>query len=162
MKPAEFRRLAAARWTALAPRERRLVAIAAAVVLLGLLWWVGLQPALRTLRETPARIGALDAQLEQMQRLAAEARALAGTPAVSEAQARKALEAATARLGSGARLQLQGERATLNLTDVPGDALWNWLNEARSAARARPLEAQLTLGAGGYSGTLVLGLSMPQ
>lgn len=159
MKPAELRRAAAARWAALAPRERRLVAAAAACVLLALLWWVALQPALRTLRETPARLGALDAQLERMQRLATEARALAGTPAVGEAEARKALEAATARLGSAAKLQIQGDRATVTFTDVAGEALWNWVNEVRSAARARPVEAQLTLGANGYRGTLALSLA---
>jgi len=38
-----------ARWAALELRERRMVAIAAALVALALLWWVALAPALRTL-----------------------------------------------------------------------------------------------------------------
>ncbi|WP_240636117.1 type II secretion system protein GspM [Caldimonas tepidiphila] len=159
MTAAELRRLAATRWDALAPRERRLVAVAALCVAAALLWWVALQPALRTLREAPARIGALDLQLAEMQRLAAESRALAGTAAISDAQSRKALEAATARLGPGARLQVQGDRATLTATDIPGDALWNWMSEARSAARARPVEAQLARTPKGYSGTVVLNLA---
>lgn len=158
-KAAELRRAAAARWEALAPRERRLVLLAAAAVAVALLWWVLIQPALRTLREAPARIGALELQLAEMQRQAAESQALAGAPAVSGAQALKSLQAATARLGEAARLQTQGERATLTVTEVPGEALWSWINEVRSAARARPVEAQLTRGAKGYSGTVVLNLA---
>ena len=159
MKAVELRRQLAARWDALAPRERRLVAAAALCVALALLWWVMLQPALRTLREAPARIGTLDQQLAQMQRLAAESRALASAPTVSATQAARSLEAAAARLGSAARLQMQGERATLTLTELPGEALWALLTEVRSAARARPVEAQLTRGPKGYSGTLVLSLA---
>ena len=34
----------------------------------------------------------------------------------------------------------------------------NWLGEVRGAARARPVEAQLTRAANGYSGSLVLQL----
>ncbi|HET9643377.1 MAG TPA: type II secretion system protein GspM, partial [Burkholderiaceae bacterium] len=37
-----------ARWQAMAPRERRLVLVCGIVLLLGLLWLVALQPALRT------------------------------------------------------------------------------------------------------------------
>ena len=47
----EPNRLGAA-WARLDARERRLVAIAATVVGLALLWWVGLAPALRTLPST--------------------------------------------------------------------------------------------------------------
>lgn len=159
MTAAELRRQAGARWAGLAPRERRLVLAAALCVGVALLWWVMLQPALRTLREAPVRLGALELQYAEMQRQAAEARALAGTPAVSPSQAARALQAATARLGEGAKLQTQGDRATLTVADVPGDALWSWLNEARSAARARPVEAQLARGPKGYSGTLVLNLA---
>jgi type II secretory pathway component PulM len=39
-----------ARWAQLAPREKLLVGTAAAVVGVALLWWVGLAPALQTLR----------------------------------------------------------------------------------------------------------------
>ena len=47
--------------------------------------------------------------------------------------------------GSAARASssLQGDRATLTFTGVPFEALRDWLGEARSAARARPIEAQL-------------------
>jgi general secretion pathway protein M len=147
-----------ARWKALAAREQRLLALAFAVVLLALLWWVALQPAIRTLRSAPAEHDRLDGQLQAMQRLAAEAGALRATPPVTMEQAAAALTAATERLGGRGRLSLQGERAVLTLDGVGSQALRDWLAEARSGARARPVEVQLTRGAQGFSGTLVVAL----
>ena len=146
-------------WRTRAPRER--LALAAMAVLLGIafVWLLFVQPAWRTLRETPVQLDQLDAQLQQMQRLAAEAQALRGVAAVSNAQATAALRAATERLGDKGRLSLLGDRASLTLNGVPPEALRGWLIEARSAARARPVEAQLTRAGNGYSGTLVVQLS---
>jgi general secretion pathway protein M len=53
---------------------------------------------------------------------------------------------------------LQGDRAVLTLKDVGTGALNDWLAEARSGARARPLEVTLSRVAQGYSGTLVVAL----
>lgn len=159
-----FRTQALARWSKFAPRERRLLSAAAAVVGLGIFWMIAVQPALRTLREAPTQIQALDSQLQQMQRLAGETQLLRAAPQVSPGQAESALRGATDRLGNAARLNLQGDRATVTLTAVPGEVLAAWLGEVRSAARARVLEAQLSRGGGsggstaGYSGTVVLAL----
>lgn len=152
----EARSKAAARWAAIAPRDRRLLVAALAIVMLALVWMLLVQPAWRTLREAPARIDALDQQLQKMQRLAAEANQLRSLPTVSAAQSESALRSATERLGSGARLTMQGERATLTLTGVQGEALVAWLGEVRSAARARPDEARLTRGPTGYTGSIVV------
>lgn len=146
------------RWRALTPRERRAAVVAMAVVALALSWFVAVQPAWRTLREAPARLDALDAQLEQMQRLAAEAAALRATPPLAAGQAAQALQAATERLGERGRLTLQGDRATVTLLGVDGEQLRQWLGEARAGARARPLEAQLSRGPQGYTGSVVLAL----
>jgi general secretion pathway protein M len=48
----------------------------------------------------------------------------------------------------------------LTLSGVTGDALRSWLGEARSAARARPIDAQLQRGAEGYTGSIVVGLGV--
>lgn len=143
-------------WRTRAPRERTALSAAAAVVGLFLAWLVLVQPALRTLREAPARIDALDAQLQQTQRLAAESQGLRGVAAVPPSQAAAALKAATDRLGDKGRLSMQGDRASLTLNGVSPEALRGWLLEARGAARVRPSEAQLTRGPQGYSGTLVV------
>jgi len=98
-----------------------------------------------------------------MRRLADEAQLLRQRPPVPPAQAEAALKAATDRLGEGATLAVQGDRATLTLRSVSGDALATWLDEVRSAARARPVEAKLQqVEVGRYAGTLVLSLSSAQ
>ena len=147
-----------AQWAGLALRERRMIAAALTFVALAAVWLLAVQPAWRSLRETPAQIDVLDSQLQQMQRLAAESRALRELPAVPPGQAEAALRGATERLGQNARISLQGDRATLTLTGVPGEALAAWLGAVRSAARARPDEAKLSRGPTGYSGTVVLSL----
>lgn len=144
------------RWAGLAERERWLLGTGAAVIALALLWLVALQPALRTLKTAPAQHAELDRQAQAMQRLAAEARGLRAAPPLAPALAAQALQGATARLGNSAKLTLQGERAVLMLNGVPGDALAQWLAEARNGARARPVEARLSLGEPGYSGSLVV------
>jgi general secretion pathway protein M len=147
---------ALARWAALAPRERRGLSIALLAVGVLLLWMVAVQPALRALNETPAQLDKLEAQTQQLQRIAAEARELKATAPVTPAQSGAALKAAADRLGDKAKLQQQGDRATLTLTNASPEAVAAWLGEARSAARARPVEAQLTRSAQGYSGSIVV------
>ncbi|MBL8287591.1 MAG: type II secretion system protein M [Rubrivivax sp.] len=145
-------------WQGLARRERRLIGAATALVVLALLWWVALAPALRTLQRSPAQIDAADAQLQAMQRLATEARELRSVTPVSTEQAGNVLKAATARLGDKARLALQGDRAVLTVTGVGSVALRDWLAEARSGARARTIEANLTRGTSGLSGTVTVAM----
>lgn len=155
--------LLAQRWRALAARERAAVVVAALALALLATWLLALQPALRTLKEAPAELAALDAQLQTMQRLAAEARELRATPPLPAGQSAEALRVATQVLGDKARITLQGERATVVLTGVSPTALRDWLGAARTAARARPLEASLThapaaAGGGSWSGNVVLQL----
>ena len=133
------------RWKALAPREQTLLLAAAAVVALALLWWVALAPALATLRAAPARHAALDAQLQRMQSLQAEALQLQATPRSAPGDAVASLRSAlTQRLGTTAQLTLAGDRATITLKGAPADALAQWLAQARSNALAVPVEARLT------------------
>jgi general secretion pathway protein M len=145
-------------WKGLAARERLLLAVGAAVLGLGLVWMLAVQPAWRTLARAPAELDRLDLQLQDMRKLAAEVQQLRGVAPVAPEQAAVALNAATARLGERAKLTLTGERAVLTLTGVGPGALRDWLAEARAGARARPIEANLSRGALGFSGTLVLAL----
>ncbi len=143
-------------WRARAPRERQAIIVVLLVLVLFALWSLFVQPALRTSREAPAQLDRLDAQYQQMQRIAAEAKGLRDASRVSPTQAAAALKAATDRLGPNAKLTLQNDRATLTLSGVNAEALRAWMNEARSGARARPNDAKLTRGATGYSGTIGL------
>ncbi len=145
-------------WRARTPRERQAVVWLLTLLIAFAVWALLIQPAWRVANTAPAQIDQLNAQLEQMKRVAAEAQSLRGTPPVSVAQASAALKSSTDRLGDKARLTLQGDRATLTLTGVTGDGLRAWLVEARSGARARPVEAQLQRGANGYTGSLVVAI----
>jgi len=146
------------RWRGLGERDRRLAKLALALLGAFLLWTVAIQPAWRTLRDAPPQRDLLDLQLQEMRTLAAEAQQLRNAPALSAEQSAAALRAASERLGSKARLSLQGDRAVLTLNGVSSAQLREWLTEARAGARARPVEAQLSRGAQGFSGSVVLSL----
>lgn len=145
----------AARWAQLAERERRLVLIAIALVATAALWWLALAPALASLRSADARHRQMDAQLQRMLALQAQARTLQAQPKLAYDEALRALEAAVKQgLGPGARLQVAGERATVTLKGVSAEALAQWLTQARVNARATPSEARLVRNAGvGAAGT---------
>jgi general secretion pathway protein M len=148
----------ALRWKALARRERLAVGIAGVAIVLLVAWLLLVQPALRTLRAAPGQLDAVDAQMQQLQRMAGEARGLRGAPPVPAAQATQALRASLSMLGDNVKLAITGDRATLSLSGVDGEDLADWLADVRSAARARPIEAQITRGPDGFSGSLVLQL----
>ncbi len=145
-------------WQSRAPRERQLIVVMGIAVGALIVWLTLLQPALRTLREAPIDLDRLDHQMQQMQLAAGEMQSLRAASPVPAEQAATALRAAAAQLGERAKLAIQGDRATLTFTGVPADALRAFLGEARSAARARPMEAQLVKAATGYSGSVTLSI----
>jgi general secretion pathway protein M len=145
-------------WLGRTARERRAVIVVLAVLAVLVVWSLFIQPAWRSARAAPAQLDQLDGELQQMQRIAAESRALRAVAPVSPTQAAAALKAASERLGDKARLNLQGDRATLTLTGISPEALRGWLNEARSGARARPVEASLQRGGSGFTGSVTVTL----
>jgi len=149
---------AQAQWQQMNERERSAAQLIALLLGLALLWFLAVQPAWRTLRQAPAQAEAVERQLQAMKAMAQEAQELRAAPTVPAAQAAQALQAASEHLGPAARLQLNGDRAVLTLNGVSSEALQAWLGEARSAARARPLEAKLQRGPQGFSGSIVVSL----
>jgi general secretion pathway protein M len=153
-----------ARWRQVSRREQRLLRAALVLVLLVLLWWVALAPALATLKAAELQRRALSAQLQQMQQLQAQAKALQAQPRMAFDDARRVLETSLKPLGASAQLGVAGERVTLTLKGVSADALAQWLVQARLNAHAVPAEARLVrAGAAApaaptWNGTLVLSL----
>jgi general secretion pathway protein M len=146
-------------WVTLAARERVLVLMAGAIVVLALLWALALAPALRTVRTAPAQSERLDQQLQSMQTMAASARELQGRPPVRRADALRVLETSlTQRLDGRAQLTPTGDRVTVTLSGVAPQVLAQWLGQARSAARVVVLQARLGRGANGWDGSIVLQL----
>ena len=155
-----------ARWTLLDSRERTLVFAALSVVGVALLWWIGISPALSTLRQADAQQRSLAAQVQKMQSLQVQAQAIQSQPKINRDEAMRALESSVKGLGPTAQLNVAGDRATVTLRNTAADALARWLSQARVNARAIPSEARLTRSAaspGGpaaWDGTVVL--SLPQ
>lgn len=149
-----------ARWDGMRPREQAMVAAAAAVVAVALVWLVALGPALSTLRSAEAQRRALDTQLQHMRSLQSQAQALQSQPKMSYDEALRLLEQSVQqRLGATARMVVSGERVNITLTGTAADALAQWLTQARVNARALPSEARLQRNpAGLWEGTLVLTL----
>lgn len=152
----------AQRWSALAPRERVLVATMAGALAFLLVWMIAVRPAWRTLEQAPAQRAQADLALLQLQALAAEAKDLRALPPVPQAQAEQVLKSATDQLGGKAKLVVQAEKATLTLTGATGQELQQWLVQARGGAHARPVEATLTRAGDGYNGTLVVAFGQSQ
>ena len=149
-----------ARWDGLRPREQAMVAAAVVVVSFALVWLIALGPALATLRSAEAQRRSLDAQLQHMRGLQAQAQALQSQPRQGYEEALRLLELSVRqRLGATARMVISGERVTITLTGTSADALAQWLTQARVNARALPGEAHLLRNAAGlWDGTVVLSL----
>ena len=149
-------------WQGLPPRQRLLFVGAMGVLVAVLLWWLALGPALATLRTAPAQHQVLDAQLAVMRQLQAQAlamrEAMQALPPLSREEAQGVLEATVRQnLGETARLTLSAEGATLTLSGVSGQALAQWLTQARIEARTLPTEAHLNRQANGlWEGRMTL------
>lgn len=144
MKWPELLTLVRSRWQQLAPREQSLISIAALLLAVLVVWWVLVSPALRVVRQSDQQTQTLQARLQRMQSLQAQAQALQGRPVIGFDEAVRALERVTQdTLADTARLTLVGERASVTVQGSSADALSQWLTQARLNARAVPLEAQL-------------------
>jgi general secretion pathway protein M len=151
-----------ARYAALEPRDRQMVALIAGAVGFLLVWLIFVRPAWNTLDDAPVLRAQADTQLLQMQAISNEAKQLRALPPVPPSAAEQVLKAATDDLGGKGKLSMQNDRAILSVTGANGEDLRKWLIQARGGARARPIEATLTRAGDGYNGTLVVAIGSPQ
>lgn len=149
-----------ARWAALAPREKAVVAAGLALVTLAIIWWVLIGPALSTLRTADAQHRTVDTQLQRIAALRTEAQSLQSQPRQGYDEALRQLEQSVRqRLGANGRITVTGDRATVSVSGVSPDALAQWLQQARTGARVAPGEAHLVRNPNGaWDGTLVVSL----
>ena len=149
-------------WGRLAGREQRLVLLMGFALVAAVLWFVGIAPALRTLRTAPAQIEALESQWQAMQVLAAQARSMQGRAPLGREDAMRELELSVRqRLGGSGQINSTGDRVTVVLKDAPPQLMAVWLSQARLKARVVATQANLTRTAGGWEGTLVFILPAP-
>lgn len=140
----ELRQSARVGWQQRAPRERRLLGLGAAVLLLALVWSQLIAPAWRVWREAPQRQAMLEAQTRQMRQWQAEAQQLQTPRRIQREEALRLLTAsATSLLGPGAQVTPQGDSLRIILQAAPAAGLAQWLAQAREQALALPSQAQL-------------------
>ena len=136
-------------WQALAPRERRMVAGGAAVLLLAVGYLGLFEPAWTGRAALRQELPGLRSQLAQMTALAAEARTLGTAPRVADTpQAlRSALELSVKSAGLGANLSqltVSGELFDLRFGKVPYAAWLAWLDTAVRETRLRVADVSVT------------------
>lgn len=133
----------AQRWASLALREQAMVACAMVLIVLALIWWVAVAPALAKIRAAQAALPALDAQIQIMRSQAQEASRLNAQRPLSYDESLRALEGSLKTLGAGATITVTDSRATVNLRAISGDAVASWLAQVRANARLVPVELRL-------------------
>jgi general secretion pathway protein M len=128
----------------LPPKDRQRLLALALVLLALILWTWQISPALKTLRDMPAQLAQLQDQTQQLKLMQAQAQALQKSPRIQAKDARTLLQkVATENLDNGARLNIEGSRATLTISRVSAESLAQFLALARTQAQALPIEAQL-------------------
>jgi general secretion pathway protein M len=128
----------------LPPKDRQRLLALALVLLALILWTWQISPALQTLRDMPDQLAQLQDQTQQLKLMQAQAQALQKSPRVQAKDARTLLQkVATENLDNGARLNIEGSRATLTISRVSAESLAQFLALARTQAQALPIEAQL-------------------
>ena len=129
---------------ALPDKDRQRLLALAAIFLALMLWTWNLAPTLKTLREVPLQLSQLDAQTQQLKAMQAQAQTLQKSPRIKPNEAVSLLQkAASEVLGNGARLNIEGPRATLTLSGVSADSLAQFVALARTQSQAMPIEAHL-------------------
>ena len=164
----QARRGAAGHWAKLAPRERRLVGLAAAVAVLTLVWLLLLEPALQTTQRLRQSLPALRAQAAQVDAVVREAKALQRQGGGADAPAQQSdLEASLAMAGLTEVASIDATEPgqwRVTVEQAPAQALIQWLQSLPFELRIQPGHVALqrpardngTLLSGMLSGTVTL------
>jgi general secretion pathway protein M len=143
--PDRFRLSFAEFWAARDARERAMLAVAALVVTLGLVYALLIDPALSGRDRLNKSLPLLRQQVARMQALSRIAAAISGkTAAPSIAMSRENIEAALARNGLKPQsVMLTGDYAKVQLTAASFAGTLNWLNEMQKTALISVVDASI-------------------
>jgi general secretion pathway protein M len=155
------------KWTALSLRERRMVQIAIAVVGLGLLYGVGIDPALRNISKLNAELPALRTETATVKALSDEARRLtalnkAASP-VTSSNLRADTEKSLRRVGLFEVSKIVTKESAgnsalqINFSSAPFGSVMEWVNLAPRELSVRVQSAKFDRvgGAGSVNGEVV-------
>lgn len=154
------------RWELVTPRDKSMLLLGAGVMGFSMIWWLLLSPAISVLKSADEQHRQLNAQLQSMSNLAAQAQALQSRPKVSFDDAKRMLDTLVKNnFGDHAQVAVAGERATVTLKAVAPEVLISWLTQVRVDARALPIETKLTRNTSAttavWDGVVVLALPPP-
>jgi general secretion pathway protein M len=133
-------------WQARNPRERLILRLALALVVLALIYLVLIEPALNARDQLSRQVPQLRQQVAQMQSLAKEAASL---PAASAPQTPSPLSqesVATSLASHGLKpqnLNVSADTVRLQVSDASFSSLMSWLGTARSTAMLEVAEANI-------------------
>jgi general secretion pathway protein M len=132
-------------WNARNARERRLLAAATVVVILGLLYALLIGPALSGRDQLNKSLPQQRQQVAQLQAMAKEAAGLSAKAAPSvPAMSRESIEAALARKGLKAQtVALTGDVARVQLSSASFAGLIGWLDDMQKTALLSVVEANI-------------------
>lgn len=132
-------------WAARAPRERTILGIGAAVVVLAMVHLLLVDPALSARKKLNRDLPTLRQQLAQLQDLAKEAAALSGkTPGMLPAVSRESIEAALTRGGlTPQSVTVNGNIAQVKLTSASFSGLLHWLDEMQKDTLLAVVDANI-------------------
>jgi len=145
-------------WLRASAREQVALRIAATLLVLALVWWVGLQPALKTLKNARTQAPVVRAQYEQMLQLQAQAAAMRAQVQQPVSDPKAVLQDSISTLENNARVALAGERATVSFKQARPADLALWLEQLRLKAHSSVLEMHMTQAAGLWSGSVLVQL----
>ena len=127
-------------WTGLARRERLMVLTAAGVILIGVLYAAGIEPAWTTRSRLAEQLPRLQSQLVQLESLRTEAQRLAGKDGVGQSfeSMLTAAEQSVLRANLSAIVRAEDtNEVAVTANDVPAAAWFAWLEAFSRESRAQ-------------------------
>ena len=134
-------------WIGLSRRERIATSVAAALVLLTLIFLIGIEPAWRTRAKLGADLPRLRAQAAELDQLAAEAKKLKLHTRTLESpeQTRAALTRFLSEKGvNGAQIRDEGERVVVSAKRIDAAAWLAWLKDTTNELPLRIAAARMS------------------
>ena len=134
-------------WLALAPREKVIVALAGALVLLCLLWFLALRIPLQTWKSAASERQKIEQQIQQVDEIGMQIESLQTADRISFDAAYQTLSSTTREyFPDGAQVNLMGDQVSVTLANANAHSLAQWLAAVRNNAKALPESAKLNAG----------------
>lgn len=133
-------------WSGRNQRERAMLSIGGAVVLLGLLYGLVLAPALAGREQLGRSLPQLRGQVAQLQAMAREAIGLSANKAATAVTpiSRESLEAALGQKGLKAQnVAVTGDIARVTLPSASFSSLLDWLDESQKSSMVQVVDANI-------------------